>query len=203
MNDEPTFILPVLSWLTPFATLSSVFSPLPLCPPFLTLQESLFSSWTKSAIGHRCQFQGHRMGAVIIIALPPTCQYTRQQNKRDLLEFSIKSLGLWSQSKRGVGGWGQTVYKINEECPKESRGEWEWQPSGWRPQRGAMFMTGIQVFDLDGTKSCGHVVATAVLPPPPHRAGRTENVTLTILKWICTWAAAEEGIIKAHFEGLN
>lgn len=83
-----------------FVSVSSIFSPLPLHSPLLTVQESLLSSWPEGATGCWCQFQGHQMGGVIIIAPPLSCQCARQQNKRDPLEVLIKSLGLWSWSKR-------------------------------------------------------------------------------------------------------
>lgn len=99
VKNKPIFCL--FSQLArPFVSVSFIFSPLPLCSPLLTIQESLLSSWPEGATGCRCQFQGHQMGAVIIIAPPLSCQCARQQNKRDPLEVPIKSFGLWSWSKR-------------------------------------------------------------------------------------------------------
>lgn len=83
-----------------FVSVSSIFSLLLLCSPLLTVQESPLSSWPEGATGCWCQFQGHQMGTVIIIAPPLSCQCARQQNKRDPLEAPIKSFGLWSWSKK-------------------------------------------------------------------------------------------------------
>ena len=114
---------------------------------FLTIQDSLFSSWPEGATGCWCQIRGHRMGAVIIIARTLSCQCALQQNNRDPLEVLIKSFGLWSGGKRRKKK--PKHCKINEECPKERVGEWKRQLSRRRPQLLLccdVLMSGAQVF---------------------------------------------------------
>lgn len=53
---------------------------------------------------------------------------TKQEEPFGILHQKLRPL--IAEQKGGRGG--QTVCKTNEECPKERRGEWEWQVSGWR-----------------------------------------------------------------------
>lgn len=98
---------------------------------FLTIQESLLSSWPEGATGCLCQLQGHQMGAVIIIASPLSCQCARQRKQRQILWKSRSKALAFDHGAKGKEP--KQCAKSTRNVPDGRRREWKWQPSSRHP----------------------------------------------------------------------